>query len=135
MPEIKATKGSVTIVVRASEKYLELLNKMNGNTGCLTGHTGSGDEGSIDARSIAYNHMREILSKDLKENEKKKMFPIVEYFEEHDEISAEDAGQLVGKSASTGTRYLNKMIALGVIEKSGASYNTKYVLKGLVSQE
>ena len=36
--------------------------------------------------------------------------------------------QLINKSTTTVTRYLNKMIELGIIEKKGKSYNTIYCL-------
>ena len=127
LPEIKTTKGSVTIVVHASEKYMELLNKMNGNVDGVTGQTDSGAESPrVDSRRIAYNFMREVLSKELKESEKKKILPLVEYFESHDEISAEEAAVLIQKSVSTATRYLNRMIELKTIDKVGTTNGVTY---------
>lgn len=86
-------------------------------------------EEKTDSRKEAYIRMQDILSRELKDSEKKRIVPIVKYFAEHDEISATDAAKLVDKSVPTATRYLGRMIELGTIEKRGQSHNTMYCLK------
>ena len=116
LPEIEATTGSITIHIRPAQSYLEVLQKGNVQTT------------TEDARTTAYVHMKDVLSKTLKEREKKKLLPLVDYFEEHDSISSADAAALIEMSVASATRYLRKMVELGVLVKKGRSYNTLYCL-------
>lgn len=118
LPEIEATTGSVTIYIRPAQTYLEVLNK--GKTQV--------PNSTVDARAVAHAHMKDILSDALKEREKKIVLPLVDYFEEHDSISSADAAALIQMSVATATRYLRKMVELGVLVKKGRSYNTLYCL-------
>ena len=116
LPEIEATTGSITIHIRQAQTYLDVLQK---------GYVQTTVE---DPRTTAYVHMKDVLSKTLKEREKKKLLPLVDYFGEHDSISSADAAALIEMSVASATRYLRKMVELGVLVKKGRSYNTLYCL-------
>ena len=124
LPKVEATDGSVTITVTPGDQYLRLLKP-------LSAETNKTDSAAyISSGDAAYSRMLEILSRELKESEKKKMLPLVEFFKLHHDITSEQAGKIVGKSTATATRYLNRLIELDVVEKIGDSYRTVYVLKG-----
>ncbi len=127
LPEIMATQDSVTVTIRASEKYMSILNK-------ISNEQRNQKEASIKDRMVNYYLMKEKLEKELKALEVKRTRPIVQYFEKNDEITAEKAAELIGMDVRTATRYLRKMISLDVIEKIGGSYNTVYRMKR-VNQE
>ena len=85
----------------------------------------------LSKREAAYIHMQDVLSRELKDSEKMKILPVVKHFAENDIISAETAADLVGKSVLTATRYLNRMIELGVIVRIGTTKGVTYQLSGL----
>ncbi len=72
------------------------------------------------------DRMMEILSKELSEKEKKKILPIVQYLQEHNSISRQDAEKLTGKAMSTVNRYLHRLIELDVLVPEGKSVSLVY---------
>ena len=127
LPEIKAASRSVKLTCNGCKEYMRLLRYGQlgevGADGIWRGVLKN------DKRKEAYIHLQDVLSHELKDSEKKKILPIVEYYADHDEVSAAKAAELLGKSVSTATRYLIKMIELGTVEKRGQSHNTIYCLK------
>ena len=132
LPEIIATNRSIKLTCNGCREYMRLLlYGQRGEVGADGVWRKPEKDEKPDRRTEAYIQLQDVLSKELKESEKKKMLPIVEYFAEHDEISSAAAAELIGKSIPTATRYLNKMIELGAIQKKGLSHNTVYCLKVL----
>lgn len=73
--------------------------------------------------------MMEICNRSLSEKEKKRILPIVEHLKTHETITREEAEILTGKSLSTVTRYLNRMIELDMLVSEGQSVSTVYKKK------
>lgn len=116
-------KGGVEVECRASEFYLDLLK--NGRFGVRESEQNK-SHGQINNNQnpkaeASVQRMLEICSKELTDKEKKKMLPIVEYLEEHDEITGQQAVELTGKVLSTVLRYISRLEELDVIEKVGAT--------------
>lgn len=130
LPEIKASNRSVKLVCNACEEYMRLWRYgQHGEVGA--DGIWRKQEEKTSSRQGAYIRMQDVLSRELKDSEKKKMISLVTYFAEHDEISAADAAKLIGKSVPTATRYLGRMIELGTIEKIGMTNGVVYRLAGL----
>lgn len=72
------------------------------------------------------DRMMEILSRELSEKEKPKLLPIVDYLKTYDVITRREAESVTGKSASTVTRYLNRLESLNVIRRDGQSVSMTY---------
>lgn len=79
-----------------------------------------------EKRDAAYKRMLEVCSQELKDREKQKMYPIVDYFETHDEINRATVQTLCKVSLATSLNYLNRLIELNVIEKTNNSVATVY---------
>lgn len=75
--------------------------------------------------------MLEVCSEKLNEDEKKRIHPIVEYFETHDQIDRMTAEKICGRGTTTTVGYLNRLISLGVLEKQKESVATIYRIVGL----
>lgn len=130
LPEIKASNRSVKLVCNACEEYMRLWRYgQHGEVGA--DGIWRKQEEKTSSRQEAYIRMQDVLSRELKDSERKKMISLVTYFAEHDEISAADAAKLIGKSVPTATRYLGRMIELGTIEKIGMTNGVVYRLAGL----
>lgn len=72
------------------------------------------------------DRMMEILSQRLSAKEKARLLPIADYLITHETISRRDVIALTGKSDSTATNYINRLLALDVLEKEGDSVSTLY---------
>lgn len=134
LPEIVASNRSVKLVCNGCKVYMRLLcHGQRGSIGAdgvqRENHTETA--AVLSKREAAYIHMQDVLSRELKDSEKMKMLPVVKHFAENDIISAETAADLVGKSVLTATRYLNRMIELGVIVRIGTTKGVTYQLSGL----
>ena len=70
--------------------------------------------------------MKQILKQVLKQSEYKKLAPVLEYLEKHDEISTDIVRELTGKSRSTAWRYLQKLCDVDVVEPVEDTNNTLY---------
>ena len=79
-----------------------------------------------EKRNAAYENMLEICSQKLKDREKQKMYPIVDYFATHDEIDRATVEEICHVGTTTAVKYLNKLISLKVIEKLNESITTIY---------
>lgn len=70
--------------------------------------------------------LSEVLSEVLNEKDIKKLFPLIEYLDLHDNITPEKGKKLTGKSAATVRRYLKILCDLKVIELEGNTNNVSY---------
>lgn len=82
-------------------------------------------------RKKAHKHMLEVCSKKLSDKEKNKFYPLIQYFETHDEIDRAKAEKLCGKGTTTTVSYLNRLIELGVLEKQKESVAIVYRMTGM----
>lgn len=82
-------------------------------------------------RKKAYEHMLDVCSKELNDKEKMKLYPLIQYFETHDEINRTTAEKLCGKGTTTTVSYLNRLIEFGVLEKQKESVAIVYRLTGM----
>lgn len=71
--------------------------------------------------------LKEVLKEVLVAKDYEKLFPIIEYLEDHSSISTQIAEQLTGRSSATAWRYLKKLVEVGVIESDGNTNNAEYV--------
>ena len=79
---------------------------------------------SEEKKSI--DRMMDILSQKLSAREKEKMLPIAEYLKTHKVIDHQTAERIFKKSKTTTNRYLNRLIELKVLERTGDSVATLY---------
>lgn len=54
------------------------------------------------------------------------VFPLVEYFADHDSVTSAMTEEIIIMSISTASRYIHKMIDLRLIEKIGVTNNVQY---------
>lgn len=80
----------------------------------------------INKRRVIYKHILEVCSEKLREKEKEKLLPIVEYFRTHDQIDRATAEVICGKSTTTTVGYLNRLVSIGVLKKEKESVATIY---------
>lgn len=152
-PDINVNpNGGVELVCKASDTYMNLLKygryydtypeKERVETFALTNKTGDiirtrkGEKlvgrSVIPANPISVekknsiDRMMEILSENLTNKEKGKIWPIVEYLKIHDIIDSATARMVTGKSKATVIRYLQRLIELDVIEDEGDSRSKIY---------
>ncbi|MDR0518504.1 MAG: Fic family protein [Clostridiales Family XIII bacterium] len=69
------------------------------------------------------------LKEVLKESELKKVTPILDFIEEHGEISPQEARIAAGKSEATVWRYLKMLCERGILESTGNTSAAKYYFK------
>jgi len=82
-----------------------------------------------DSNLIQKNEkMKEVLKEVLKESEYKKLYNIIEYLEEHEEIKTQTVVELTGKSSATAWRYLQKLCDVGVLQPAGKTNKSLYKL-------
>lgn len=147
LPIIKRNDSGIAVGASACDKYMQVLNmnKSNDrgshlediNIDWLLQNDNEGKELVLIERSKqkkdrrdAYEYMVEVCSEKLTEREKKKIYPIVEYFKTHDQIDRVTAEKICGKGSTTTIGYLNKLISLGVIKKQKESVATVYRIVG-----
>lgn len=81
----------------------------------------------MDPKTIAsLDRMTEALANGLTDAEKERIAPIFAYLKEHDTIDKSVAMQVTGKSPATATRYLNRLVGLGVLKPEGKARGTLY---------
>jgi uncharacterized membrane protein len=73
--------------------------------------------------------LQEELKGVLKEAELKKVAPILDFLEEHGEITPQEAREATGKSETTVWRYLNMLRERGVVESTSSTNAATYHLK------
>jgi len=159
LPDLNKNESGITVKSFACEQYLHILNankvsNMNrvvkevsfladSDGDYITDDKGiplvvetvreiSEDEKQeMDNRRLIYEHVLEVCSRKLNEREKKRMLPIIEYFENHDEIDRTTAEIICGKGTTTTVGYLNRLIELGILQKQKDSVATIYRIVGL----
>ncbi|MDO5414798.1 MAG: putative DNA binding domain-containing protein [Bacillota bacterium] len=70
--------------------------------------------------------MKQFLKQVLKQSDYNKLIPVIDYLEEHEEISTEKVKVLTGKSRTTAWRYLQKLCEVHVLETVDDTNNTLY---------
>lgn len=159
LPDLDKKGSGITVKALACEQYLHILNvnkaaNMNktvkeisfladSDGAYITDDKGiplaletireiSEDEKKkMDKRRLVYEHVLEVCSKKLSEREKKQMLSIIEYFADYDEIDRATAEAVCRKGTTTTVGYLNKLIALGILQKQKESVATVYRIVGL----
>lgn len=130
LPEIRTTARSVKLICKGSAEYMRLLRRNPsatprgrevwlGNTVC--------DDATI-RRAKVYQRSLDFLNASLTDSERKKILPIFVLFKDQDELTAETVMKSAQKSRATATRYLNKLIGLGVVVRLGQARETTYRL-------
>ena len=66
------------------------------------------------------------LYEDMSEAEQKKLFPIINYLESHENLTPDVARRLTGKSAATVRRYLALLCERGMLEPNGYTNSKTY---------
>ena len=141
-PELEVTQNGVTVIIKACERYMNLLrhgrywNTYPDNKERIVDYleTEKGEiitdsngapiivetERDVDPAVFAsIDYMMEILAAELKESEKEIYLPIVEYLKTHDTIKNADVQRLIKKKDSSANRYLTKLVELGVLIPEG----------------
>ena len=151
LPVIKKKESGIWLYASASKKYLQILNNNRAGNQKELLPFGANDlmifrdgvpllvevklsEGSkeqIDKKRVIYEHVLEVCSEKLKEKEKEKLLPIVEYFRTHDQIDRATAEVICGKSTTTTVGYLNRLVSIGVLMKEKDSVATIYRIADL----
>jgi ATP-dependent DNA helicase RecG len=148
-PELEITKNGVTVVIKACERYMNLLNHgrywktypdnkekivdfLETESGeIITDNNGAAlvveTEKDVDSSVIAsIDHMMEILAVELSESEKELYLPIAEYLKTHDTIRNSDVQHLLNRGDSTSNRYLKRLVELGVLIPEGNNKGRVY---------
>ena len=148
-PELEITKNGVTVVIKACERYMNLLNHgrywktypdnkekivdfLETESGeIITDNNGAPlvveTEKDVDSSVIAsIDHMMEILAVELSESEKELYLPIAEYLKTHDTIRNSDVQHLLNRGDSTSNRYLKRLVELGVLIPEGNNKGRVY---------
>ena len=73
--------------------------------------------------------LQRVLQQVLKQVDYKKLLPIIIHMEMKGRISVQEAMELIGKSRTTVWRYLKMLVDAGVVEVTGETNNSTYVLK------
>ncbi len=150
LPIIKRTESGITVKAFACRKYIQVLsaNRIKDRNKATEGRDFQTDmilnvdgttilvepknrtapmiEKVQNKRKAVYEHMVEVCSENLKESEKKRIYPIVEYFKTHDQIDRSTAEKICGRATTTTVGYLNKLVSLGVLKKVKGSVATVY---------
>jgi ATP-dependent DNA helicase RecG len=78
--------------------------------------------------------LKEVLKEVLKkEDDFKRMTPIIERLQRHGKISPKEARDAIGKSSATAGRYLSRLCNEGILDMQGKTRSTVYVLKPKVT--
>jgi ATP-dependent DNA helicase RecG len=148
-PELEITKNGVTVVIKACERYMNLLNHgrywktypdnkekivdfLETESGeIITDNNGAPlvveTEKDVDSSVIAsIDHMMEILAVELSESEKELYLPIAEYLKTHDTIRNSDVQHLLNRGDSTSNRHLKRLVELGVLIPEGKNKGRVY---------
>lgn len=151
LPVIEKKESGIWLYASASKKYLQILNNNRAGNQKELLPFGANDlmifrdgvpllvevklsEGSkeqIDKKRVIYEHVLEVCSEKLREKEKEKLLPIVEYFKTHDQIDRATAEVICGKSTTTTVGYLNRLVSIGVLMKEKDSVATIYRIADL----
>lgn len=149
LPIVKKSENGVTVNTYGCETYMQIYkgnvqvpdNSVVEDNMALT----TEDETVLDAdvqkvvskeeraykekRNAAYDKMLEICSQKLKNKEKQRMYPIVDYFETYDEIDRVTVEKLCNVGKTTAVKYMNKLISLDVVEMISGSNKAVYKIK------
>ena len=148
-PKLEITPTGVTVEIKASELYMNLLrhgrywktypDNLDKSTVFLATENGdliTDDEGThiiLETEKeiapeviMSIDRMMEILTTELSEAEKEKYLPIAEYLKTHDTIKNADAARETGKSPDTAKRYLRRLVELDVLEPEGENKGRFY---------
>lgn len=149
LPEISVTPNGVTVTMRACDLYLKLLRYgrywqtypefKSREVALLTDDEGewiTDESGApliaeatreLDPQTIAsLDRMTETLASGLTDVEKERIAPIFSYLKEHATIDKSIAMQLTGKSSATATRYLKRLVGMGVLTPEGRARGRIY---------
>lgn len=128
-PTIIVNELGVKTIAKGCKKYIDLYNKKIGEReGIILSLDGEQNcASSGDVQNDSYLQMVAICSEKLSDKYKQKLYPIINYFKDHSEISREIAEGLYDKiSKNTAINYLNMLCDIEVIVKVSDSYNTIY---------
>lgn len=138
-PELEITPNGITVNIKASEHYLNLLHhgrywrtypvrkneyltdeKGNriiiGETAVIVGT----ETREIDENTTAsLDRMMEILSEELSETEKIIYAPIAEFLKTHETIKNSDVMSITHKGPTSANRYLSRLVKLKVLTSEG----------------
>ena len=106
LPEYDISEVGVMVLCKPCERYMRLLH--NGTSGNLNERT--------------WSNMIEALS----ELERKNMNTIFDYLSANETINNATCRELTGKSAPTVNRYLKRLCEVGILRKSGSTFDTIY---------
>ena len=146
LPIVKKSENGVTVNAYGCETYMQIYKgnvQVSGNSVVeddmvITTEDGialvadvqkdvSKEERAYkEKRNAAYKNMLEICSQKLKDREKQKMYPIVDYFATHEEIDRVTVEKLCNVGKTTAVKYMNKLISLDVVEMISGSSKTVY---------
>ena len=73
--------------------------------------------------------LSEVLSEVLTEKDYDKVLPLIEYFEENENLTPKEAKKIIGKSAATVRRYLKILVDAEVLTVEGNTNNLIYKMK------
>lgn len=73
--------------------------------------------------------LSEVLSEVIIQKDYDKVLPLIEYFEEHENLTPKEAKKIIGKSVATVRRYLKILVDTGVINIEGNTNNIIYKRK------
>ena len=130
LPEIQATPRSVKLVCRGGAEYMRLLrrNPLAAPRGGVIRRGNTVVDDRTVRRAKAYQRSLDVLKTSLTESELKKTSPVFILFKDLDKLTAETVMTATKKSRATATRYLNKLIELGVVVRLGQARETTYRL-------
>ena len=106
LPEYDISDVGVMVLCKPCERYLRLLRR--------------GESVNINERT--WSNMIEALSV----QERKNMNAILDYLISNETINNAICRDLTGKSAPTVNRYLNRLCEVGILRKSGSTFDTIY---------
>ena len=106
LPEYDISENGIMVLCRPCKRYIKLLN--NG-------------ESTTENERTRLN-----TSEALSELEQEKMNAILEYLADSDTINNEKGRELTGKSSPTVNRYLRRLCEIGILEKSGSTFDAIY---------
>lgn len=127
LPAIETTKGSVTIRIKASQKYLDLLTNLNGSK-----VQESADKSAESADHSADNEfntadLTRFKSVDLNDRERQ----ILDTMKSDMEYTSDEVGEKIGLKGSRTRQLLKGLVDKGLLKSTRSTRGNRYIKRGV----